>query len=57
MKKHGWDEAQVAAAVELDRSQVNRLRHGASRPSVETAQKLAKLTGIEWHRFIDGAAA
>lgn len=47
MDRKGLTDADVAAKVEgLSRSQVSRIRRGVSRPSPETALKLAKLTKI-----------
>lgn len=51
-------EVAVAAALGIDRSQVWRLRNGLSRPSIDTAIKLEKLTTIPAGKFVmDKAAA
>lgn len=48
MAQHDKDDAAVAAAVDnvVSRSQVNRLKNGASRPSWKSATALERLTGI-----------
>lgn len=46
MREHGKDDATVAAAVEISRTQVNRLKRGESKPSYDSASALERLTGI-----------
>jgi transcriptional regulator with XRE-family HTH domain len=46
MADNGKDDAAVAAATEVSRSQVNRLKNGASKPSWASAAALERLTGI-----------
>ena len=53
MKQHGVRDAAVAAQLKISRVQVSRIRRGKCGCSVETAKKLAKLTGIAWHLFLD----
>ena len=53
MEDRGWDDVRLAAAVDLDRSQISRLRRGKSAASHETARRLQKITGVAWHAFLD----
>lgn len=59
MADNGKDDAAVAtAAGNVSRSQVNRLKNGASKPSWASAAALERLTGIpagELFTRIDGA--
>ncbi len=53
MKRKGLSDADVSARVEgLSRSQVSRIRRGVSRPSLETALKLARLTKLRPEKLI-----
>ena len=53
MDAHKLSDADVAAKIDgLSRSQVSRIRRRVSRPSPETALKLAELTRIPAERFI-----
>lgn len=52
MRAHGKRDQQVADAVGCSRVQINRLRNGITKPSVELALALEKLTGIPWHEFL-----
>lgn len=57
MEREGLNDAAVAAKVEgLSRSQINRIRRGASRPTPDTARKLEALTGISAGAFVLGEA-
>jgi len=55
MERKALSDADVAARIDgLSRSQVSRIRRGVSRPSPETAEKLAALTRIPAAKFIFG---
>ncbi len=41
----------------ISRSQVNRIRQGKSRPSVEVARELERITAIPAAKFVMGEAA
>ena len=53
MTDNEWDDAKMAEAIGRDRSQVSRIRRGLSGASKDTALKLATITGIAWHHFIE----
>lgn len=58
MERNGLNDAALAARVEgLSRSQVNRIRRGVSRPTPNTARKLATITGIDVAKFVLGEAS
>jgi transcriptional regulator with XRE-family HTH domain len=46
MADNGKTDQAVAAALNITRSQVNRVRNGVSNPSIATATALSLLTGI-----------
>lgn len=46
MKANERDDDSLAQALSITRSQVNRLRRGVSKPSLDTAEALAGITGI-----------
>lgn len=50
-------DADLADMIELDRSQVSRIRRRRSGTSKPVAQKLEQLTGIPWHEFIEPGVA
>jgi transcriptional regulator with XRE-family HTH domain len=52
MKHKGWRDHQVAKLLKISRVQVSRIRRGKCGCSVDTAKKLAKLSGEPWHLFI-----
>lgn len=52
MRKNRKLDDDVARAINLSRSQVSRIRRGKSICTIDTAQKLEKLTGIRWFRFL-----
>lgn len=60
MRENGREDADVAQAVSVSRSQVNRLKRGKSAPSFASAAALEQLTGIpagELFRAPQSAAA
>ena len=53
MKERDFKDADVAERVEgLSRSQVNRIRRRKSVPPLQTARKLAVLTGLPVETFV-----
>lgn len=42
----------LAAKVGVSRTQITRIKNGASGASKETALELERVTGIQWHEFI-----
>lgn len=54
MKRNEMDDASVARAVQLSRSQINRIRREETTASYDTSLKLEKLTGIRWWNFMAG---
>jgi len=58
MDQHGVKDAGLAERLghQLSRSQVNRIRRGVSRPSIEGAKVLEAVTRIPAARFVMGEA-
>lgn len=52
MKRRKVDDDYVAEKTGISRSQVSRIRRLESRPSQDSAERLAALTRIPWHRFM-----
>lgn len=50
----GLTQQQLADLIGRDRSLIAKIENG-SRPSVETAKKIAAILGFEWTRFFDDA--
>ena len=59
MREHELNDAGLAAKLDcrLSRSQVNRIRRGESRPSIDAARELERVTGIPAASFVMGDAA
>jgi transcriptional regulator with XRE-family HTH domain len=53
MHQNSWDDARLAKAAKCSRSYINRLKRGLGAPSTKTAMRLAKITGLEWHLFLE----
>lgn len=52
MARNGKNDADVAHAVRIDRSQISRIRRGKSGARYDTALRLQRLTGIVWWHFM-----
>lgn len=59
MERADLTDAKLASLMEgaVTRSQINRIRRGESRPSLETARALEQVTRIPAHKFVMGDAA
>lgn len=59
MTRNGVKDAELAEKIghQLSRSQVNRIRRGVSRPSIEGAKALEAATKIPASRFVMGEAS
>lgn len=57
MKANERDDDSLASALSVTRSQVNRLRRGVSKPSLQTAEDLERITGISALVLLKGADA
>jgi len=59
MKAHDLNDAALAERVgdRVSRSQINRIRRGKSRPSIELARELEHVTKIPAASFVMGEAA
>lgn len=52
MKRNDMDDASVAVACKISRSQINRIRREKTTASYGTALALERLTGIRWWHFM-----
>lgn len=56
MEARGETDATLAGRVGVTRSQINRIKHGASRPGIDTAIALEAITRIPMDRLLKGEA-
>lgn len=52
-KSRNMTQKEVATVVGVDRTYINKIESGASKPSTDVAQKLGTLLGFEWTIFFD----
>lgn len=59
MRQNSINDAALSQRLggKISRSQVNRIRQGKSRPSVEVARELERVTAIPAAQFVMGEAA
>lgn len=49
--KRGYTQESLGKEVGLVRQAISNIENGINHPSVDTAQKLAKVLGFDWTRF------
>lgn len=50
-KKAGMTQAELGNKIGTVRQTISNIENGISRPSIETAQAIAKVLGFDWARF------
>lgn len=49
--KNGITQEQLGREIGVTRQTISEIERGVNRPSVETAQAIAKMLGFDWTRF------
>ena len=56
-KEFSMSQKEVAEAAGISQNYYSYIENGKRRPSVDTAQKIAKVLNFDWTRFYGGGAS